>query len=166
MGGLGSTRWGGHTKKRMVEECQRVEAPLCRRCGRSVRYLYLPPCDSTSDSLNAPNTSGLACRICHRLTYASVQLRRTPAMELARDSCRLADARRAALKIFGETSLLSEPPPDEVVRQGRRAVGRWFRERDTAHSHALRQLHFVNRVPVALQSCPLQERKKKRRRKQ
>jgi hypothetical protein len=85
---------------------------------------------------------------------------------MARDSCRLADARRDALKAFDEASLFSEPPPDEVVRQGRRAVSRWFRERDAAHSHAMRKLHFVNRVPLAVQSCPLQERKKKRRRNQ
>jgi hypothetical protein len=150
----------------MVEECRRIEAPLCPRCGRDVKYLYELPGDGTSDSSHAPNAPGAACRRCHRLTYASTQLRHTHALDMARDSCRLADARRDALKTFGKTSLFSEPPPDEVVRQGRRAVGRWFRERDAAHSHALRQLYFVNRVPVALQSCPLQERKKKRRRKQ
>ncbi len=98
MGNMKSTRWHGHTKKRTVEECRRINAreaqhvagiattttpvatsaarrlwALCPACGARVWYLYQMP----SEAPDAGTAEQWKCRQCHGLVYRSAQQRGT-----------------------------------------------------------------------------------------
>jgi hypothetical protein len=98
MGNENSTRWKGHTKRRTVDECRRINAreaqhvagiattttpvatsaarrlwALCPACGAQVWYLYQMP----SEAPDASTGAQWKCRQCHDLAYKSAQQRGT-----------------------------------------------------------------------------------------
>lgn len=78
-GNYNSTRWGnGHRRKIAVEECEKRKAGTCPVCSGRCMAIYLPP----AHLRDLQRCSGWACRLCHRLTYASNQTWRTKTRKL------------------------------------------------------------------------------------
>lgn len=144
MGGFGSSRWKNHLKRVCVEECQRERAQFCPLCARPVVWVFTVP--SHFRWVRDVPRLGPGCRACLRLTYRSRQTWATRAAEIVKDpSARGAldaeIARQSVTVIFG-----TETPPEGL---GRRALGRWFRERDTAQKNFARLIELQNSLPSA-----------------
>ena len=137
-------RWKNHTRKICVEDCERREANQCQRCGRAIRYTYF----ARPSSLAAPVW---ACRLCLGLTYFATQSRKTRAGDLVRVPGALREVERQYFESMESAPTLCEPPPLEVRQKGRRAVARWFRERDAQRARGALLLDLMNRVPPRLQ---------------
>jgi hypothetical protein len=78
-GNYNSTRWGnGHRRKIAVEECEKRKAGICPVCSGRCMAIYLP----ANHLRDLHRCTGWACRLCHRLTYASNQTWRSRAAKL------------------------------------------------------------------------------------
>jgi hypothetical protein len=150
MGGFGSTRWAGYTRRATVEECQRIYVSSCPVCGRRARFAYLPETIAVT-----PVGNMWACRRCHNLSYYSRQTWGTFAGDLIRQPGLIESATDETLSLLSTHGFPSEEPPREIKRQGRRAVARWFRQRDTNFRRASTLLAAIDRVPPELQQAAL-----------
>lgn len=145
MGGFGSSRWKNHLKRICVEECGRERAQFCPLCSRPVVWVFTVP--NRFRWIRAVACLGPGCRACLRLTYRSRQSWATRAAEIAKDP-----AARGALdaEIARQSATFTfdtETPPEGL---GRRALGRWFRERDAAQRNFARLIELQNSLPSAL----------------
>ncbi len=129
-----------------VEECAQKDAKTCPHCSRVVKYLYARP------SFGAPVW---ACRLCHDLTYWSVQTRKTRVGNLVRMPGALRETERQCFAALETLSSICEPPPDEIVKIGHRAVDHWFRERDEKRKQLSKTMEMLNRIPQKLKVAAL-----------
>lgn len=129
-----------------VEECSKKDARSCPHCSRNVKYLYARP------SFGAPTWS---CRLCHDLTYWSVQSRKTRARDLVRVPGALCQAERELYASLATLPSFQEPPPDEVAKQGYRAVVRWFRDCNSERKQLSKTMEMLNRIPQKLKVAAL-----------
>lgn len=138
-------------RKLCVEDCQKMDAKTCPKCGRNVEHLYARPCPS----FVAPVWE---CRLCLDLTYFSAQSRKTRAGNLLRTPGALYQAERELFKAMETISATWEPPPDEVVKRGRRAIAHWFKDGKAERKELSRRLDVLERIPDRLRNAALRER--------
>lgn len=147
MGAIGSGRHLG-TRRACIEEVDRQAAPegVCPRCARSARYLYTAPLEVAFRRRVDVGDGLPACRRCLGLTYRARQMHNSAAQRACNPvAYALLQSQLSAL-LSGRVSLC-EPPPPEVEASGRRAVARWFRERDAGAAQLERVLALLNAVP-------------------
>ncbi len=145
MGGFGSSRWQNHNKKLCVEQCERIRAHICPLCQRAVKWVYIAPV-SILWSGQIHNV-GPGCRLCLGLTYFAQQSKGTLSAKLANDPIRCSALFKDALELLSNAAPYSSEPPLQIQKQGRRAVGHWFRNRDSSLNTAIHILAALNRVP-------------------
>lgn len=87
-----------------------------------------------------------ACRRCLGLTYRARQMHKGAAQRACNPVAYSQLQTELSGLLSGRVSLC-EPPPEEVERAGRRAVARWFRERDKRAAQLGRVLRLLNAVP-------------------
>lgn len=78
--------------------------------------------------------------------------------DLVRVPGALRQAERELYAALASLPSFQEPPPDEVVKQGYRAVARWFRECKAEYKELSRKLDVLNRIPSKLHHAALRER--------
>lgn len=145
MGGFGSSRWQGHNKKLCIEQCKRKRAHSCPLCQRSVKWVYTAPVSAFWSG--QIHHLGPGCRSCLGLTYFAQQSKGTLSAQLTNDPIRCHALFRDALELLKDTTPFSDEPPLHIQKQGRRAVGRWFKKRDSKLGTAMHILAALNRVP-------------------
>ncbi len=73
-----STRWDGHTRRALVEECDSKPARACPQCGRRAKFLYRLPADFSF-------SRDFACHRCQNLAYFAESRGRSRAASIASD---------------------------------------------------------------------------------